>query len=295
MQQITTKLQESIVYQIGKNSNEVIVEILDNKNYPTYKDILNRKLKSINSYGIILYYMPSITEGSVEPKFLLAQLKDSYAYIDFIKNNIPSGQTRKYIDMMTTEEKNRISNNMRNFQMLWMKLWTVNNMYSPYYISRFKECYCRFLINIHQHGDYIIKTKDDGLNSSSWIFPKGRLHKYESILECAVREFYEETRISSSRIEIQESFQENKMYQETYIGTDGKLYYSGYFIAQYKGYNLPINNYMTNNNDLISNEIKELKWVGIEEALLLLEDEKKRSMLKCLYNSIISKRKYITK
>lgn len=274
-------IREEIIYQIG-SSNEFII---DRK--ISYKDILeqNKKLKPIKSFGIILY----LISPTGEVKFLLAQLRDTFAYIDFIKANIPIGQTERYIDMMTTEEKSRISDNFGNFEFLWRRLWSNTN--SPQFIGRFKECYCRFLINIHQHGKYILKNKEQGLNSPGWIFPKGRPRKYESILDCAKREFQEETRIPSSFIEIEESFQDNKTYQENYIGTDDKSYYSGYFVAKYKGHNPPIKNYkveLGNSMPIISDEIRDLKWIGIEEASLLLEDENKRFMLKILHNRIMN-------
>lgn len=89
-----------------------------------------------------------------------------------------------------------------------------------------------------------------------WGFPKGRKGSGETNLECAMREFCEETNISD------EVTLYNRILplSETYIGTDGQNYKHTYFIAQHVG---------TCSTDAIvvenSNEVSEMRWIRLDE------------------------------
>jgi len=272
---------EGKIFQLGKGGEVIYAPPI------SYKDIVTsgtyNKFKPIKSFGIILYMI----DKNKKIKFLLIQSRDTFAYIDFIKANVDSTKIIDYINMMTTDEKNRIISNSRNFTFLWKKLWI--NTTSPFYISRFKECFTQFLINLHNYGHHLIATKDKGINSTSWAFPKGRPIKNEHPMNCAKREFEEETNISSDTIELEDDFKQNNIYQESYLGTDNKFYQSCYYVAKYKFDVPPIKNYILEPctaHPIVSDEVKETKWVELEEALLLLEDDRKRKMLWALYNRL---------
>ncbi len=276
---------EGKIFQLGKGGELIYSPPM------TFKEVMgpvgttvHSKFKPIKSYGVILYMI----DKNKKIKFLLAQSRDTFAYIDFIKSNIDSNRIIDYINMMTTDEKNRIINNSRNFTFLWKKLWTNSN--SPFFISRFKECFTQFLINLHNYGHHLLATKDKGINSTSWLFPKGRQHtKTEPPMKCAKREFEEETGIDSNTIEIEDDFKQNNIYQESYLGTDNKFYQAFYYVAKYKYDVPPVKNYILEPctlQPIISDEVKETKWVELEEALLLLEDDRKRKMLWALHNRL---------
>jgi 8-oxo-dGTP pyrophosphatase MutT (NUDIX family) len=74
---------------------------------------------------------------------------------------------------------------------------------------------------------------------TEWEFPKGRRNFNEKDLECALREFEEETGILSSKINIIENV---LPFEEIFIGTNHKSYKHKYFLA-----------YMNENEDQLNN------------------------------------------
>jgi 8-oxo-dGTP pyrophosphatase MutT (NUDIX family) len=63
-----------------------------------------------------------------------------------------------------------------------------------------------------------------------WGFPKGRRMKGESDVECAIREFYEETNIPSESYTVLE----NVSFTEVFKGTNDVSYKHVYFVALMK-------------------------------------------------------------
>ena len=77
--------------------------------------------------------------------------------------------------------------------------------------------------------DFYIKNVKPFYTSPEWGFPKGRKMRGESDLECAIREFCEETGYSYSDIKIVTNI---KPIIENIIGTNGVKYRHIYYIAE---------------------------------------------------------------
>jgi 8-oxo-dGTP pyrophosphatase MutT (NUDIX family) len=94
---------------------------------------------------------------------------------------------------------------------------------------------------------------------TEWEFPKGRRNYQEKDLDCAFREFEEETGISKSNINIIENV---LPFEEIFIGTNHKSYKHKYFLAYSKEtdceYNLE--NYQ-------KSEVSKLEWKTIDQCL----------------------------
>ena len=104
------------------------------KNYRTSnkrssKRYYKYKRSPIISYGIILF-----TDKN-DPKFLLAQRRDTIEYVDFIKGNRYYIPLEDYAINMTEEERERILN--YEFDDLWNDLWI--NKESKYYKQDYEE------------------------------------------------------------------------------------------------------------------------------------------------------------
>ena len=214
----------------------------------------------ITSYGIILF-RPS-TEGL---QFLMIRRKDSFGYIDFIRGkyspyNIHQVQT--IIDEMSIYEKERIIN--EPFEQLWKQMWgeTTNLQFKNEEIASSKK------FNQIKKGitiyDEIFTLKDIVDKSESkwieteWEFPKGRRNPKEKDLDCAMREFEEETGISISKIKIVENL---LPFEEIFIGTNHKSYKHKYFLAYM---NDSEEDYL--NNFQVS-EVSKLEWKSINKCL----------------------------
>jgi ADP-ribose pyrophosphatase YjhB (NUDIX family) len=205
----------------------------------------------ITSYGIILC-RPSL--NGLE--YLMIRRKDSFGYIDFIRGKYSPYniyQIKNIIDEMSNTEKTRILT--ESFETLWVDMWgdTVNNQYTNEEQLSSKKM---DIIKNAGLNDLINESKTNWMETE-WEFPKGRRNYKEKDLECALREFEEETGISSLKISVIENI---LPFEEIFIGTNHKAYKHKYFLA-----------YMSENDECLNNfqktEVSKLEWKTIDNCL----------------------------
>jgi ADP-ribose pyrophosphatase YjhB (NUDIX family) len=193
-------------------------------------------------------------------EILLICRRNSLGYIELIRGRYDINDI-DYIDylfqQMTDKEIKMILENKENFEYMWCDLWNETletTKYKKDYIiakERFEElCASKFLD----------KEFANEYNVPEWGFPKGRRNNNEKNLQCALREFNEETSLTKDDICVL-----NKLYpfNEVLTGTDGVIYKHVYFIAM-KDKDIDIDK----NN--ISYEIGDIKWVKFNEAIDLI-------------------------
>jgi 8-oxo-dGTP pyrophosphatase MutT (NUDIX family) len=215
----------------------------------------------ITSYGIIVFR--SSLEGV---QFLMIRRKDSFGYIDFIRgkysvNNL--AQLNTIIDEMSIDEKNRILT--QPFEILWSEMWGVTNIQykNEEYSSKkkFETIKEGILFN-----DKLLTLKDiveiskTKWSETEWEFPKGRRIQKEKDLECALREFEEETGISKMDIKIIENV---LPFEEIFIGSNHKSYKHKYFLAFME----KSNDVDLNLNNFQKTEVSKLEWKTIDKCL----------------------------
>jgi 8-oxo-dGTP pyrophosphatase MutT (NUDIX family) len=215
----------------------------------------------ITSYGIILFRS---SERGIE--YLMIRRKDSYGYIDLIRGKYSSynmEQIQKSVDEMSIVEKERLKT--ESFNNLWKLLWGDNN------INQYKgeENASSKKFEIISNGIQINNKNDkitllDIINNSKtewqeteWEFPKGRRNFQEKDLECALREFEEETGYSIKNIKVVENL---LPFEEIFIGSNHKSYKHKYFLAYM---NVNINNLQ----NFQKSEISKIEWKTIDECL----------------------------
>lgn len=213
----------------------------------------------ITSYGIILFR--SSDKG---PQYLMIRRKDSFGFIDLIRgkylcNNIR--QLQNCIDEMSDYEKEKILN--EPFEKLWEQLWGDNNciQYRNEEISSSKK------FDIIKNGIYIdnnkttlhdiVKGSNTQWNETEWEFPKGRRNFQEKDIECAMREFEEETGFSRENIIIIDNLMP---FEEIFIGSNHKSYKHKYYLA-----------YINENGESLNNfqktEVSKLEWKTYDKCL----------------------------
>ena len=255
----------------------------------------------ITSYGIILFRKSKSIENENENEkvfeYLMIRRKDSFGYIGFLRGKYiqhNAEQLQNMFNEMSVIEKDNIRNN--NFDTLWKHMWGETHIGSQY---KSEESISQKKFDILKHG-ITIKTstneiinqfkkpedaKEDDrsiveeqfisletlINNSTtewketeWEFPKGRRNYQEKDLDCAVREFEEETGISKYNIKIIENVMP---FEEIFIGSNHKSYKHKYFLAflnepdesDFK------NKYTLNNYQ--KTEVSQIKWKTLEECL----------------------------
>lgn len=215
---------------------------------------------SITSYGIIVF--SSSMEGI---QYLMIRRKDSFGYIDFIRgkysiNNL--AQLNTIIDEMSIDEKNRILT--MPFDLLWSEMWGDSNIQykNEEYSSKkkFENIREGLLVNdkLVTLND-IVKTSKTKWIETEWEFPKGRRNQKEKDLDCALREFEEETGISKIDINIIENV---LPFEEMFIGSNHKSYKHKYFLAF-----MEKNDTNFNLNNFQKTEVSKLEWKTIDNCL----------------------------
>jgi len=202
----------------------------------------------IVSYGIILYDI-------VQNKYLMICRSKSFGYIEFLSGNYSVNNTiqiQYLIDEMSMEEKTRLLN--WNFTDLWTELW-----YRKPIDEKSKKKYNYLKTGILQN---MIETSTTRWETPEWEFPKGRKKIHEKMVECAVREFIEETGYSKNDIKIIDNV---IPFEEVFIGSNIKSYKHKYYLAILVGNTTPL-------NPIQYSEISKINWLSYEECLENIRD-----------------------
>jgi len=217
--------------------------------------------RPIMSFGVICY---KIVKNEI--KYIMIQRKDSLAFMEFVRGKYNSTDTqyiKQLIEYMTESEKNMLLNN--SFEYIWNYTWcqvyqTNFKQTKEYSDSKIKFDYIlssTYLRNLF----FPIKTNINYLEQE-WGFPKGRKKLKENDVDCAVREFCEETQLYNDDIMINKNI---IPLQEIFFGTNNILYKHVYYIAKIIKEDAKI---------LIDNtcieqvrEIRALKWFTYNEVL----------------------------
>jgi len=215
----------------------------------------------ITSYGIITFR--DCGEGI---QFLMIRRKDSFGYIDFIRGKYSAynlKQLLNIIDEMSIVEKKRILE--LSFDTLWIEMWGEFNTQfkSEENISKKKFEILKEGITI---SDKIYTLKDivemskTTWKETEWEFPKGRRNQKEKDLDCALREFEEETGISKDKLTIVENV---LPFEEIFIGSNHKSYKHKYFLALMDSSQIDTD-HLTN---FQVTEVSKLEWKTIDKCL----------------------------
>jgi ADP-ribose pyrophosphatase YjhB (NUDIX family) len=170
-------------------------------------------------------------------------------------DDISSGnQLNDAIDRMTVFEKDRILN--EPFDVNWNFLWNLTtDSITPYTIEK-QVAFEKYTTNF----EYIARKIQQSLtnwNEPEWEFPKGRINSGEHFMDCALREFIEETKIEINDIHIIKNI---LPFEEYYISFYNKKYKNTYFLAilEIKAYDL---------EKFQEDEVSKMDWMSETECL----------------------------
>jgi ADP-ribose pyrophosphatase YjhB (NUDIX family) len=216
----------------------------------------------ITSYGVILFR--SSTKGI---QYLMIRRKDSFGYIDFIRgkyvlNNLEHIQSM--FNEMSILEREKIATT--DFETLWKMMWgetAIGSQYKGEELAsqkKFEALKTGVLMGVN--GEIItlknlIDNSTTKWKETEWEFPKGRRNYQEKDLDCALREFEEETGLSKKDIKIVENI---LPFEEIFLGSNHKSYKHKYFLAYTDKTTDELHNYQ-------QTEVSKLVWKTLEECL----------------------------
>ena len=170
-------------------------------------------------------------------------------------------QIQKCIDEMSVIEKERILT--KSFNELWKDLWgksTISLYKSEEASSNKKFDTLKTGLNIDGQILNLQTFVDNSITKWSeqeWEFPKGRRNFRENDIDCALREFEEETGISRNNINVIENI---VPYEEYFIGSNFKTYKHKFYISYIECNNIDLSKFQTS-------EVSKLEWKTLEQCI----------------------------
>jgi 8-oxo-dGTP pyrophosphatase MutT (NUDIX family) len=222
-----------------------------------YKDCIH----PIMSFGIICYKI----DEPQNLKYLMIQRKDSLSFMEFIRGKYNISDVmyiRQLISSMTSNEKSLLV--QKHFDEIWNYAWYQSNTSNIKHTAEYIESKNKFeYLNNHNILSSIINNLVTVIDQEQeWGFPKGRRKLKESDLDCAIREFCEETRLTSYDIQI---IPEILPFEEIFFGTNNVLYKHTYYIAKIMNNDVRLE---IDQNCLEQvREVRAVNWFSFEDVL----------------------------
>jgi len=220
-----------------------------------YKDCIH----PIMSFGIICY---KIENNDI--KYLMIQRKDSLSFMEFIRGKYETNNIdyiSQLLNNMTKEEKKLLER--KDFELIWNYAWSqphTSNIKNTTEYTESKKKYL-YLINTSIFNELLEKSKNNKYEQE-WGFPKGRRKLKESAIDCAIREFCEETRLNKKDFDIKQDLDN---FEEIFYGTNDVLYKHVYYIAKINNNNIKLE--LDYNCVEQVREIRALVWYSFDEVL----------------------------
>lgn len=222
-----------------------------------YKDCIH----PIMSFGIICYKI----DENKQIKYLMIQRKDSLSFMEFIRgkyNVTDILYIRQLISAMTFNEKTLLLK--KQFDEIWNYVWNQNGNTNIKHTAEYVESKYKFeylhnsnvLPSIINNNVHIVDQEQE------WGFPKGRKKLKESDIDCAIREFCEETRLTIGDIELISSIMP---FEEIFFGTNNVLYKHTYYIGKINNNDIPLSVDHTCLEQI--REVRALNWFSYNEVL----------------------------
>lgn len=201
--------------------------------------------------------IPVETTEGVE--VLMVRRKDSMSFMEFLRGKYEMSESayiHRLIQNMTQDEQRKLVE--LPFLTLWTQLWgNGRDTHSPeFYDAKEKfEALDRGRI-VYEHRSQWTEPE--------WGFPKGRRMRGETDIDCAVREFYEETNIPREAY----TLCKNLCFTETFTGTNNVKYKHVYFLAFIKDSSkVDLEQKMTAAQ---KREVSKVEWVPIQSCKTLI-------------------------
>lgn len=205
-------------------------------------------------------------------RFLMICRKHSLGYVEFVRGRYEVCKIPHIVSLftqMTDEEIDKIKYSLtldddQGFKYLWKDLWDSSSRSID---SSSKNKY-KLLKHIGIDGpeiglDFLVDNVEPEFDNKEWGFPKGRRQPHESDIDCAIREFKEETGYEDEDFKV---IEEIEPIIELLTGTNGKAYKHVYYVAELINKKEPQNGITQSQ----LNEIGDIAFMNKDEAIMTL-------------------------
>ena len=238
----------------------------------------------ITSLGVIVYRVMNN-----QREYLMIQRRDSLGFVEFIRGKYTLKNVEyicKLFEIMTCNERMRLLH--KPFDTLWNELWMNKNIrqYHNEYenskrkFNKLKEglIFTNSIVNLES----IHKTTPVLYETPEWGFPKGRRNLKETDIECAKREFSEETGLKDEDYIVNSNF---GRIEETFSGTNKIRYKHIYYLGKW---NSTKKIHIDKDNFSQISEIGNIQWFDYETAFKKIREynKEKRQVLTTIDNEL---------
>ena len=245
----------------------------------------------IVSFGVLAYRLAyDLQNNCVFPEYLMVQRKDTLSFVEICRgryNLFNADYIMHLFANMTFEEKMMLK--LMEFDVIWESMWShkkANSMDFNMAKAKFamlkngvkmKNANEDFLMDL----DYIIANCGGSRPECEWNIPRGRRNNVESNLNCALREFSEETGIDANKLVLSKRLRPFVMDK---LGSNGIMYRAIYYVAKCIDNNLDVSII----NDVQAKEIRSVKWFDYKTVLSKLETSKQCATFEKLNKRMVS-------
>jgi len=239
----------------------------------------------ITSLGIIAYRKLS----NRDIQFLMIRRKDTLGFMDFMRGKYSIYNKHYLLNLlneMTVEEKENLLT--KTFQQLWGQLWGSQVLSSQYKVEE-KESFEKFSIlssgvlvgttDIYTLAS-LIEESNTQWKEAEWGFPKGRRNLNETDIDCAKREFTEETGYSKYCLK---PILNLLPFEEIFMGSNYKSYKHKYFLMGFE------ENQKYHSSKYDQTEVSKIEWKTYDQCISCIRpyNLEKKKMIEDIYSCIL--------
>lgn len=256
---------------------------------------------------------------------LLVKKRYTYSFVAFVfgqYSNKDEKRLKFLFNGMTLQEKIDILS--LKFDMMWYKIWlefpeisiqpefdvssakAISNTWKVLYKQKATSNFVPYNVNSMSKLDFYIKRKnkfetsfvsDNGKrlrslivntknNELIWEIPKGRKNKRETVLDCAIREFKEETNVDIDMYSIMFNI---KPIVESYVSANVKYVHNYYMAYTSKTFDPKV----SFSYDTQISEIDSIRWVNLNEIKFVDHSGRLYYLVQRIFHIFKSKYKHI--
>ncbi len=250
------------------------VNLMYNKSIIDHTETVNLKNKVFNIFPQNYKDLENLGMYMNNIRFLMVQRRHSIAFMDFLRGRYKLDNVDQINSLFQYMNKSEIQLiKTMNFQDLWEEMWNhdthkINSLKKEFVIAKAQFEKIKNGVDVDLDLNFFTDNINPIYKFNEWGFPKGRKDRNESILDCSLREFSEETGIDISKIRVIKNI---SPIEENLIGTNGIPYRHIYYVAEIYDSEIPN---IDNNN-----EIGQIGYFTYNEAEELIRDyhvEKKK-------------------
>ncbi len=216
----------------------------------------------ITSIGVIAF---RYNKGQIE--YLIIRRKDSLGFVDFMRGKYPlhnKNYIMNIINEMTISEKKKLTT--MTFDELWAYLWGENigiQYRGEEKVSKDKFSLLKQGIKTNSNFftlESLVNESNTQWETPEWGYPKGRRNYNEKDLNCALREFEEETGYLRNNLMIVQNI---IPVEEIFTGSNYKSYKHRYYIAY-------LDNLNNSDTEFQRSEVSKVEWKSYEDVCQMI-------------------------